>query len=80
MRFCFAADEQTQGRLTDLAESVISLKEETAGSLREQQASMEIYLVDALRAAHEAYLPLRVFGVFLLIVGLGCVTAASFAA
>lgn len=78
--FLLRRDEQTQGRLTDLAVSVSALRDETATSLSQQRASMEAHVADSLRAAHEAYLPLRLLGVLLLTLGLGCTTAANFVA
>ena len=41
---------------------------------------METHVADSLSGAHEAYLPLRLLGVLLLTLGLGCVTAAAFVA
>jgi hypothetical protein len=55
-------------------------KDDMARGLSDQQAKMEAHVADALRTAHQAYLPLRLLGAFLLAVGLGCVTAASFIA
>lgn len=78
--FLLRRDEQTQGRLDDLVEALEALTDEIARGLSEQRASMEAHVADTLSAAHQAYLPLRLLGVVLLTVGLGCVTAASFVA
>jgi hypothetical protein len=78
--FLLRRDEQTQGRLDDLTEALQALTDDVARGLSEQRASMEAYIADTLSAAHQVYLPLRLLGVVLLTVGLGCVTAASFVA
>jgi hypothetical protein len=78
--FLLRREEQTQGRLDDLTEALQALRDDLASGLSEQRTSMEAYVADALSAAHQAYLPLRLLGVVLLTVGLGCVTAASFVA
>ena len=61
--FLLRREEQMQTKLDDLAEAVLALTDELASRLSEQRASMEAHLADALRAAHQAYLPLRLLGV-----------------
>jgi hypothetical protein len=78
--FLLRREELTRGRLDDLTEALHALTDEMARGLSEQRASMEVYVAETLSAAHEAYLPLRLLGIVLLTVGLGCVTAASFVA
>jgi hypothetical protein len=78
--FLLRRDEQTQGRLADLAESVSALRDETATTLSQERTRMEMHVAHSLREAHEAYLPLRLLGVLLLTLGLGCTTAANFLA
>jgi hypothetical protein len=78
--FLLRREQQTQERLADLAEGLTAQREGMARTLSEERASMEAHVADSLSAAHTAYLPLRLLGVALLAVGLGCVTATSFLA
>jgi hypothetical protein len=71
-------EQETQLNVSDLQIHLADLGRESAERLEELRGRMEGHVADALRAAHERYLGLRLFGIVVLAVGLVCATAANF--
>lgn len=76
--FLIRRNELTQERMDEVGARLTAIEEGTPERLEELRFAMERHIAEAIDIAHRAYLPLRIVGAVLLVVGLGSVTAASF--
>jgi hypothetical protein len=76
--FLLRRDEENQRRSNALHARVAAIEQESPKRLEELRREFEQHVADALASAHEVYLPLRLTGAGLLVMGLGCATAANF--
>jgi hypothetical protein len=76
--FLLRRDQQAQERENALDARLTAIEGETPKRLDELRSGMELHVAEALAAAHRAYQEARIFGALLLVLGLGCVTAANF--
>jgi len=77
VEYLLRRDRDAQRAFNDLAGRVSLLETESPRRLAELRGQMEEHVGRELTAALEVYRPLRIIGVVALVVGLGCVTAAS---
>jgi len=77
--FLLQRDQEAQRAANALSARLASTERESPKRLEELQGEMEQHVTDTLAAAHGLYLPLRLVGAGLLVVGLGCATAGNFA-
>lgn len=76
--FLLRRDQEAQAHVNELRERLRALEGDTEAKLSSTRSEMKQHVANALRAAHEAYLPLRIVGVVALVLGLCLVTTGNF--
>jgi hypothetical protein len=78
VEFLVQRDQEAQRDVNELRDRLRGLERDTEAKLKGARGEMEDHVARALRAAHEAYLALRIVGVVALVIGLALVTAGNF--
>jgi hypothetical protein len=78
VEYLLRRDQDAQRQMSELAGRISNLEAETPRQLEDAQRRLERHVADALAAAQAEYRPLRIAGTVLLVVGLVCVTVATF--
>ena len=77
VEYLLRRDQDAQRRVNEHDERLDRIEAESTERLAELRGQMETHIARELGAALEAYRPLRVAGTVALVIGLGCVTAAT---
>jgi hypothetical protein len=76
--FLLRRDLETQRGMDRLLGSLTNLERDTTARLESARSELEGHVTEALVASHAAYLPLRIAGVGVILIGLGLATTGNF--
>jgi hypothetical protein len=78
VQFLLTRDQEAQRDVNDLRDRLAAVERRLRAGLDAVREETRTHVAGELERAHAEYLPLRLLGVFLIVVGLTCATLANF--